>query len=463
MPACPAKGGPTWTELRSPHFILRTDRDPDDGEELARTLEELRATILAVAWPNAADPPGRITTVAFRSENELTVLLPDGALGEWRRYPPFAPTLLVGSVDRRIGLNPIAHEVTHDLAHRFLPLEPPWFSEGIATYFETIVYDRAAGEVRVGLANAGRYAELERGWKRFSEPVVHSHTVPPGAAGWVFEGRSWLLFHLLADHHPAELARFQELMRQLTPSDRAWQQAFPNLSFSQLDDEIEDCMRRECLRGSVHKLRVVVGAIDRRPMRDAEVHALRAYLFATEPMTRPRAAPEIDEALAQEPASVEALAADFYFRGATPEAKRSLARRAAEGSPGAWLTAVMLADAMGPRDPVALASLLRALPAAPAEPELLHRLARTEADAQRWEQAVALSERVIRLGNPSLDVLSIYGAGLARTGRCDEAEFVVDAVASLALPVDARRLSRLHTDVEATCQASKTARLPQAH
>ena len=221
-------------------------------------------------------------------------------------------------------------------------------------------------------------------------------------------------------------------------------------------------MRRECLRGSVSKLRVVVGAIDRRAMRDAEVHALRAYLFATEPMTRPRAAREIDEALAQEPANVEALAADFYFRGVAPDAKRSLARRAAEGSPGGWLPAVMLADAMGPRDPLARASLVRALPAAPAEPELLGRLARTEADAQRWEQAVALVERVVRLGDLSLDVLSIYGSGLARTGRCDEAAFVVDAIANLASPADAPNVSRLRTDVEATCRTSGRRREPPA-
>ena len=65
LPPCPAKGGPPWSELSTRHFHVRTDLAADDADELARRLEETRAVLMTLAWPNAPDPPGRWNVIGY--------------------------------------------------------------------------------------------------------------------------------------------------------------------------------------------------------------------------------------------------------------------------------------------------------------------------------------------------------------------------------------------------------------
>jgi hypothetical protein len=99
LPPCPAKGGPAWTEVTTRHFAIRTDLDADDAGELARQLEETRAALMTLAWPNAADPPGRWDVVAFASQRELSPFVADQVGGYWRSAPPFPPTIVLGGLD----------------------------------------------------------------------------------------------------------------------------------------------------------------------------------------------------------------------------------------------------------------------------------------------------------------------------------------------------------------------------
>jgi hypothetical protein len=70
--------------------------------------------------------------------------------------------------------------------------------------------------------------------------------------------------------------------------------------------------------------------------------------------------------------------------------------------------------------------------ATPDEPEILTRVAALDAMEDRWDQALALSDRALRIGggrNPGL--LAAFTLALAHTNRCPEAAFMKDAIARL--------------------------------
>jgi hypothetical protein len=57
--------GERWLELSTPHFIVHTDSYPERAIVLAKQLEQIRAMLLAAAWPQAPDPGGRTRVVIF--------------------------------------------------------------------------------------------------------------------------------------------------------------------------------------------------------------------------------------------------------------------------------------------------------------------------------------------------------------------------------------------------------------
>jgi hypothetical protein len=316
FPPCPAKGGSPWSALTSAHFVVRTDLDAADADELVRDLEETRAVIMAVAWPKAADPPGRTNVIAFRSQEELSRVVPDGVGGMWLKRPPFPATLLLGGPRGSSGAsalsagNPLAatsaipHEVTHDLARRFLPFQPPWYAEGLATFLETLTYDRATGIASVGFPPAGRLAALRGGGRWTPEELVRCTVEPRGGATLgQFEDSSWLLFHYLVDKRAAGLTRFQELARELSPWTVAWERAFPDVAFADLKREVGVHLADLSFKAYAYKVVVPARPVDKRPLRDAEVHVLRAFMLATLGGQKAHAqlATELSEALAEEP------------------------------------------------------------------------------------------------------------------------------------------------------------------
>jgi hypothetical protein len=454
VPPCPAKGGPAWTELSTRHFVIRTDLAAADASELARQLEESRAVLLTLAWPNAADPPGRWDVVAFASQRELSPFVADQVGGSWRSAPPFPPTISLGGVDSFAGTGTVAHEMAHELSRQFLPIQPPWFAEGLATFFETSTYDRSARIAHAGMPPASRVAGLQQFGRLRARELIEAAREPEGGPELGrFENSCWLLFHDLVAKHATGLARFQDLVRRLVEWPAAWKQAFPDLSYEGLDDELDDYFAGGRFGGISRGVDVSVGKIDRRTLRDAEVHDLRASLFATggaRDVQRARA--EVAEALAQDPDDVDAVAVSRYFLGgATPDDER-LAALARGGHGMRWLAATMMVDAQRPRPPAARATLLSAMIATPDEPEILTRVAALDANAGRWDQALALSERALHLGGGrNLALLVAYAYALAHVGQCPEALFMRDVLTREPAP---ERFTGVVGDVGKLCGRS---------
>jgi hypothetical protein len=65
---CPAKGGPTWRELTTAHFVVQTNLGDKETRAAAARLERLRAALLRGISRAAIDPPIRVEVVIPRED-----------------------------------------------------------------------------------------------------------------------------------------------------------------------------------------------------------------------------------------------------------------------------------------------------------------------------------------------------------------------------------------------------------
>src|SRR6187401_1720984 len=91
------RGAGSWQEVTTPHFHISTDLEVGSALETAKMLEETRAALLAVAWPGAADPPGRTEMLIARSKQLIRFMpaLAEGFAIHSTALPPmivFAPS-----------------------------------------------------------------------------------------------------------------------------------------------------------------------------------------------------------------------------------------------------------------------------------------------------------------------------------------------------------------------------------
>ncbi len=466
LPACPARGGPAWTELTTEHFVVRTDLPDDAAREVIRELEETWAAMLAAVWPDAPGPPDRTQVIALASTSELSSFTGAGIIGGLSVHKsPFPATIVTGAAFESERGTILRHELGHHLSRWFLPQEPLWFSEGIATYLETIRYDRSEQRAVVGEPATDRVLEL-RGLGLFPASRLLAETYPAMAETRRFESTTWLLVHYLINNRSSAFEALQRRIGTFQPAQDAWAAELGDLDAQRLATTLDQYLSSGSYTVSSVKLPPWNGPAAARAMSDAEVHGIRAYLYAVgqrprTPTTLENMRFEIAEATSADPTgAIEALAVQSYeVREQTPEQRREVASRVSTAHPEVALAWLMAADADGP-GLAQRTALVRALVLAPNDPEVLARLAVVKASARAWDQAVALSRRALRLRAMSPQLLAIHVASLVETGQCREADFYVAALRAPAMasaPVSAAIAGRLPA-LRARCQEVAVAR-----
>lgn len=144
----PSKAGMQWTEITSPHFVLRTDLWPSSAATLSEYLER---TYDVLEQSEFSSSPGstKVTIVDFAYRVEYQAFEPPGSAGQMYSQLPNdieGGTTLVffGKLDAdawgaRINFT---HELTHHLTHASLGNVPLWFDEGLAQYCSSVRLDR---------------------------------------------------------------------------------------------------------------------------------------------------------------------------------------------------------------------------------------------------------------------------------------------------------------------------------
>jgi hypothetical protein len=351
LPPCPDRGGPRWSEWATPNFRILTDLDEAEAETAADDLEELHATLLAVAWRGAPAPGRPIRAVLLRDRVEMSVFAPSRVEGMFTHGGPFGGMIVssafLSSVDRDV----LRHELVHALAARFGlgGNAPPWLAEGLAEYLSTVQHEHATGRLVFGGA-APRYMRLLlRGGSLAFDNLWRKPA--PDDVSW-FYATSWLLVHYLFNHHPARMEAFQGAIALGDSARDAWDTRV-GLKAAEVDQALDAYLKRGTFVTRALEIKSAGVSMSERRLSDAEVHGLRALLYAgawrVDGDRRELVRSEVTEALRQDPLDLWAVGVQRLYlveqRGDVATAERLVRRH--PGEPLAW---VVLSVARTTRD-----------------------------------------------------------------------------------------------------------------
>lgn len=284
VPSVPSRGGSQWQRLEGPHFIVLTNQE--DGEALAtlNELERFLAIFGQFGWTGGTAHPHKVTAVVFENDVELHAFVPHRVGGMFFSSAPYAPLILAYNGEGGFRSLAIRHELVHYLASLSTPRQPAWFAEGIACYFATASTNIDNDEVSLGRPDEQLAQTLEQHGVLSAVQLLDPHR---DAHGRTFYPSAWLLVHYLMTHHQQAFVDYHARLIAAEEPSEAWQAAFPTLTPERLDLELEQYLMRGRYQYAVRDLPVDDGPPPlRRRLTDADVLALRALLFALNPLER---------------------------------------------------------------------------------------------------------------------------------------------------------------------------------
>jgi hypothetical protein len=363
LPPCPAAGGPAWTELESAHFRLRTDEPPAQARAALTDLERLEAALLFLFEAPPDLDTGRVPVVLV--DRGWTDFAPRQIGGYTFGSVLFQPLIVMASVSALAREELIKHELVHYLSLQVIPRQPPWLSEGLATYYQSIEYDAASGRVTVGRPPPDLLRVAQQ-FRAASVESIFSARAIDGDDASHFYADAWLTVHYLMNHRRTALNSYEDALHDGASLEAAWTEAFGAQTPAALALEVQ-----RYLDGGQYALltyhlpaREPPAAAERR-LTDADVHATRALLYLTGAQTRADApelaiAPEaplagarreVEAALRQDPDHVVAGAIAHFVLKAPLDVAKAAALSQRHGDDWlAWLLLAVAREEHGDRD-----------------------------------------------------------------------------------------------------------------
>jgi hypothetical protein len=143
--SAPATGSSGWTELRTPHFTINTDLDRATAEQAAVDFESMFSTLSDVAFRSGELPRVNIDVIHFRRAEDYELTAPKNAaayFGSGTSYDfEFRSIVVLFGDLTNFTRATIQHELTHFFVRHYYPQAPPWLSEGMAGYYESVVLE----------------------------------------------------------------------------------------------------------------------------------------------------------------------------------------------------------------------------------------------------------------------------------------------------------------------------------
>jgi len=400
----------------------------------------MRAAVREAFFGGAADPPGRVEVIAFRTLEEYEPFAPGGARAYYLRYEGGPPRIVLAAGMNALQRMVVAHELTHHLASCVLLRQPRWLSEGLATFMESLGDQRLERTLVVGAVPRGRLI-VAREAKIEARDLFRWESGGPDVPGPEYYAAAWLLVHYLMHERPAAFADFLSRLARGEELGSAWNSALPEYSLegslgpldrathrwalaNTQDPMIEDLNRprqRWARSEGVMPRTIHVDAEPRvveQPMAPVEVHALRIALARrTGGRAEATVRLEIAEALREDPAHPLVLEAKARLEKLDP---LPLARRSVQAHPDdprAWT--FLGASLEGPEHaPEREAAYRRAEDLAPDNPAALYNLGTELLDQGRSGEGLPAMRRAASLAPWSPAILDRYAAVLADLGQC---------------------------------------------
>src|ERR1700759_4706070 len=102
-----------WLNVRSEHFIVRTDLPEDEARKAAVDMELARTALLGAGWHSNREPKGRIAVVLLASEPELHEFA-HKSLGGFASFDVYGePLLAISAKEDILEQELFKHELTH--------------------------------------------------------------------------------------------------------------------------------------------------------------------------------------------------------------------------------------------------------------------------------------------------------------------------------------------------------------
>jgi tetratricopeptide (TPR) repeat protein len=458
---CEARGGPAWSQYRSQHFSIYSDAEPGEVAATADELELLRAQILEGMVSGPLEVPGRLRVVALADSRVFREVAGPHVAGYFTEYLG-EPVIVVPIAWIFQSPEIIAHELGHYLSRYLFPVQPRWFSEGLAGFVETVGSSEPRCRGRVGAVSVQRARSVSDGrLPTAGELLSWAGAIDDDRPG-SFHAGSWLLFGWLWNARSAQFAGYQRALSRGDPPDGAWRAAFPE--YDQVDpaamDRLDQAVTDYRQRGTFLSYPVKASAQARLSkvarVPPADVHLLllgiRRRVGGSSEGASEAFRSELEEALQEDPLQPLALLRVTK----NPVSLQEALRRSTAARPGYALGWALLGESLrDPKDEAEReAAYRKALSLEPDSPTMSAALAwhlvRTDRSAEAWRLATFAADAV-PWSPRNLMTLALAAAG---SDRCDEALEARRRALALAASLQAAERSQLRSQgeaVEARC------------
>lgn len=369
-----SSGAAAWREASSDHFLVYADSSESWIRGFAERLERFDAAmrILREVPTRPEARSNRLTVYVLSTETAVGRLCGTQCRNVAGFYVPrvggsVAFTLRRGSDSRQIEVADLV--LFHEYAHHFM-LEnypaayPKWFVEGFAEFNSNAKMNND-GSVQIGLAANNRGPGLLMGPAMPIETLLDPPNEPLKAQmADIFNGRAWLLTHLLMfePKRRGQLGQYLQLINEGRGSLDAAREAFGDLAA--LDADMRRYLGQSRLMAATLPAdRIKTGAVMLRPLTDGEAATMdvrirsdrgvnREAALALLPDARKAAGPHADD-----PGAQTVLAEAEYDAGNDAEAEAAADRALAVDAKrrDALLykgrARLRMAEAAGTRDP----------------------------------------------------------------------------------------------------------------
>src|SRR4051812_42680360 len=110
-----------------------------------------------------------------------------------------------------------------------MPIQPPWFAEGLAVYLENMTFDRESHRALLGEESKSSLEWLRRTQLLWSSSILFEQqsgvfTDPHATA--TFYASSWFFVDYLLNEQGQRFGEFERRLAHLEPWRQAWQAAF---------------------------------------------------------------------------------------------------------------------------------------------------------------------------------------------------------------------------------------------
>jgi len=438
LPACRhaglGSGEVQWWRVRTPHFVVHSDLDEPIARERAELLERLLAAYLQHGWDYHGELPLQLNVVLFAHPAEFDALTCKRDLTGYFTEALFEPWMVQGDGRRSASLTTLRHELSHYLAFMAMQYQPPWFAEGIASYFETAYFDDEIGFV-VGKVPLGHLQVLQQGGRLSAEQLLSEGVAPSGPD---FYASAWLLVHYLMSAREPDFTRYQLALSQGKGHRAAWSEALPDLTYERIDQLLVQYVRAGEYANYARPVGLPPASARSERLSRADEYALRGLLYKQNASCsrehEQRSRESLVQALALAPHQLEASALVALARAEHGGDRLADARALSERHPGAWLswlTLASVAHAEGERA-TATEAVQRSLELAPRQPYAIMLAAQLAMEEGERAQALHASARALRIQPTNMRLLLQRALILAALGECQALHDTAATLSTLA-------------------------------